>query len=206
MIAAALRLAVAAGLATAIGPQSTMASCDPEEFGHAKTGLCNTSDCLPSHVPAEIRRLQRGIVSEYTGMFVNDGIGRWVAIDLASSQLLVVEVFAGKRFSAAAERLAAMKPHDTGYGRRRSLGSTEIIEFVTVQPVQPDMLQSLICDANALWTAQQEAPPTVRISDSSNKLYLIDRGDVKAFGGPGDLDGDPLRLRDQLNNMARARR
>jgi hypothetical protein len=205
MTAVALHLTVAAGLA-AIGLQAAMASCAPEEFGRDKAGLCDRRDCLPSHAPAEIRRLQRGIVSEYTGMFVNDGIGRWVAIDLASSQLSIVDVFAGKHFGAAAEKLAAMKPHDAGYGRRRGLGPSEVIEFVTVQPVPPAAMRDLVCDANALWTSKQETPPAIRISDSANRLYLVDRGDVKAFGGPGDLDGEALRLRDRLNEMAGARR
>jgi hypothetical protein len=205
MTAMALRLAAVAGL-VAMGPQPVMASCAPEEFGRAKAGLCERSDCLPSHAPAEIRKLQRGIVSEYTGMFVNDGIGRWVAVDLASSQLTIIDVFAGKHLGTAAEKLAAMKSHDAGYGRRRSLGSTEVIEFVTVQPVQPAVMRTIVYDANGLWAAKQETAPAIRISDGATKLYLIDRGDVKVLGGPGGFDGGALRLHDRLNEMAGARR
>jgi hypothetical protein len=39
------------------------------------------------------------------------------------------------------------------------------------------------------------------MSDSHNKLYLLDQGAIKDFGGPGELTETPRKLRALLQSM-----
>ena len=196
---------VAATLAIAIVDPAN-ASCTLKSFGKSRSDLCERADCLAS-APSEVQRIKRGIASEFTGLFVNDGFSRWVATDLDKSRLVVVEIFGGKHLDEASTKLNSMKPSKANYGRRRNIGSANVIEFIRISSLPAAALGNLICEANGLWseTTGSIAVPQVQVTDSHNKLYLIDKGVFKEFGGPGDLTGAARQLRDRLTEMTISR-
>lgn len=196
---------VAAALAMAMADPAT-ASCTLKSFGKSRSDLCERADCLAS-APPEVRRIKRGIASEFTGLFVNDGASRWVATDLDKSRLVVVEIFGGRHLDEASKKLDSMKPSKASYGRRRNIGSVRVIEFVRISSLPASAFGQLICEANGLWseTTGSIPVPPAQVTDSLNKLYLIDNGVFKEFGRPGDLTGAARHLRDRLTELTISR-
>lgn len=192
---------VAVALAIALADPAT-ASCTLKSFGKSRSDLCERADCLAS-APPEIRKIKRGVASEFIGLAINDGVSRWLATDLDKSRLIVVEIFGGKHLDEASKTLDSMKPSKAKYGRRRNIGSATVVEFIRISSLPASAVGHMICEANGLWseTTGSIFVPPVQVTDSFNKLYLIDNGVFKEFGGPGDLGGAARQLRDRLTEM-----
>ena len=182
-------------------PTAALASCPVGTFGQIRADVCQLLDCLPSGLPKEVKEIKRGIVTEYTGLFINDGFSRWVALDLLQFEISIIERYAGKNFVDASKKLRGMNHTARHFGRELKFERTGAVEFVSKKSIDASKLGALICDANAVWVegAFSKQPPTASMSDSHNKLYLIEHGAVKEFGGPGDLTGVPKKVRDQLS-------
>lgn len=196
---------VAAAFAVALADPA-YATCTLKSFGKSRSDLCERANCLAS-APSEVRSIKKGIATEFIGLFVNDGVSRWIAADLDKSHLVVVEMFGGKHLDEASKKLASMKPSKANYGRRSNNGSVNAIEFVRIKSLPASALGQMICEANGLWseTTGSIPVPQVQVTDSQNKLYLIDNGVFKEFGGPGDLIGAAKQLRDRLTEMTISR-
>ena len=176
-------------------------SCSLESFGKVKADSCSSIECRSSNVPKEIADIMRGIYSEYIGLFINDGNARWIGLDLERLPTLVeVRRFAGKQFSSAQKELRTLKQSASNYGREMSEGTSKMIELIRKKAVGSSRIPDVICDANSLWAkARDPELPFVNMSDSHNKLYLLDRGEVKVFGGPGELRESARKMRDRID-------
>jgi hypothetical protein len=185
---------------------AALGSCSPDSFGKLKADLCSSNECRSPNEPKEIVDIARGVYSEYIGLFVNDGYAQWTGLDLEHSTLSDIRRFAGRRFSPAAEELKQLKRSATNYGREIRTSSLQAIELVRAKKLSRSAIADVICIANGLWTTLPDprlGPPFVPMSDSHNKLYLLDRGEIKAFGGPGELTEAPLKLRELIEGLLR---
>jgi len=196
-------LAVAAAFLAA-APQTSHAACATASFGEVKTQTCAGNECGPANAPKEISAISRGLFSENIGLFINDGHSRWIGVDLDRSELVEVQRFSGARFSQAKPEFRKMKPSANHYGREIRGLNSRAIEFVRRKPIDNAALVDVVCAANELWTYVPDpgiAPLIGPMSDSHNKLYLLDRGAIKDFGGPGELIEAPRKLRALLEGM-----
>jgi hypothetical protein len=81
------------------------------------------------------------------------------------------------------------------------------IEIVRKTKADRAALGDVVCAANALWADKPDpalGPQVARMSDSHNKLFLLDRGVAKDFGGPGELTEAPRGLRDKLDALQKS--
>ena len=187
------------------GNAAAVAACSPASSGEKKADLCSGSTCRSFAAPKEIADIRRGIYSEYVGLFVNDGYARWVGLDLDRSEMVEVQRFAGKQLPAAVKQLRKMKQSANHYKRETRSAKLHIIDVVHKKPADRSAIGDLICAANGLWAEVSDPKlgpfQVVPASDSHNKLYLLDRGAVKDFGGPGELTEAPRRLRESLDAL-----
>jgi hypothetical protein len=201
-----MRISVLAAAAAvlAAAPQTSLAACPLASFGEAKTQTCSGKECGPVNAPKEISAISRGLFSESIGLFINDGHARWIGIDLDRSEIVEVERFAGARFAQAKPEFRKMKHNANHYGREIRGLNSRAIEFVRKKPIDNPVLGDVVCAANELWTYVPD-PSVARLigpmSDSHSKLYLLDRGAIKDFGGPGELIEAPRKLRALLEGM-----
>lgn len=196
-------LAAAAAFLAAV-PQPSRAACPLASFGEAKMQTCSGNECGPANAPKEISAISRGLFSENIGLFINDGHARWIGVDLDRSEIVEVERFAGARFAQAKPEFRKMKQSANHYGREIRGLNSRAIEFVRKKPIDKAALGDVVCAANELWTYVPDpsvAPLIGPMSDSYNKLYLLDRGAIKDFGGPGKLIEAPRKLRALLEGM-----
>jgi hypothetical protein len=185
---------------------AAFASCSPDSFGKLKADLCSSNECRSPNEPKELSDITRGLYSEYIGLFINDGYAHWIGLDLEQSTLLDIRRFSGRRFSAAAEELRKSKRSASAYGRELQTGSLQAIELVRTKKLSRSAIANVICIANGLWARLPDSRlglPFVNMSDSHNKLYLLDRSEIKAFGGPGELTEAPLKLRELIDGLLR---
>jgi hypothetical protein len=199
-----IRTFAAAAAILAAAPQASLAACTLSSFGEAKAQTCSSSECGSANAPKEISAISRGLFSENIGLFINDGHARWVGVDLDRSEIIEVERFAGARFPQAKPELRKMKQTATHYGREIRGLNSRMIEFVRKKSVDDSVLANVVCAANELW-AYKPDPNLPRLigpmGDTHNKVYLVDRGTIKDFGGPGELTEAPRKLRALLEGM-----
>lgn len=180
------------------------AACPLDSFGETKVRTCSGTKCGSANAPKEIAAISRGLFSENIGLFINDGHARWIGVDLDRSEIVEVERFAGARFAQAKPEFRKMKQTANHYGRQIKGLNSRAIEFVRRKPVDKAALGDLVCAANELWAYAPDpgvVPLIGPMSDSHNKLYLLDQGTIKDFGGPGDLAEAPRKLRVWLEGM-----
>jgi hypothetical protein len=188
----------------AAAPQTSRADCATASFGETKKQICTGNKCGPANAPKEISAISRGLFSENIGLFINDGHVRWIGVDIDRSELVEVERFAGARFAQAKPEFRNMKHGTNHYGREIRGLNSRAIEFVRKKPIDSAALVEVVCAANELWTHAPDpsiAPLMGPMSDSYSKLYLLDRGAIKEFGGPGEVIEAPRKLRVLLEGM-----
>jgi hypothetical protein len=183
---------------------SASAACDVESFGQKKESICTRNRCGAAVAPREIMRIGRGVYSEHVGLFINDGYARWVGLDLDRMAIVEVQRFAGKQRALAIKQLRKMKQNSDHYRRETRNARAPALEVIHRKAVAASALGEVVCAANALWAEKANLsarPPVASMSDSHNKLYLVDRGAAKDFGGPGELNAAPRNLRDNLDKL-----
>jgi hypothetical protein len=188
----------------AAGTYAASAACPLASFGETKARTCTGTKCRSANAPTEIAAITRGLFSENIGLFINDGHARWIGVDLDRSEIVEVERFAGARFAQAKPVFRKMKHTANHYGRETRGLNSRMIEFVRRKPVDIAALGELVCAANELWAFAPDpalGPLIGPMSDSHNKLYLLDQGAIKDFGGPGELTETPRKLRALLQSM-----
>jgi hypothetical protein len=198
-----LTMATAVAFLTA-GAYPASAACPLASFGETKASTCTGPKCGSANAPKEIAAISRGLFSENIGLFINDGHARWIGVDLDRSEIVEVERFAGARFAQAKPEFRNMKHTANHYGREIKGINSRVIELVRRKPVDNAALGELVCAANELWAYAPEAglkPLIGPMSDSHNRLYLLDQGTIKDFGMPGELTEAPRKLRALLEGM-----
>lgn len=140
--------------------------------------------------------MSRGIYAETIGLFVNDGLASWLALDMDRQEIVEVRRFAGPRLNSA-PRVSA--PDANHYRHEVKTDQRNWIEVVRKAPLAPASLDDIVCLANALWSSGATLPAPM--SDMHNALMLVDRGTEKKFGGPGQLSGDARLLRQRLDTL-----
>lgn len=171
------------------------ATCPPDTFGAGKRDTCRPK-CSSGVAPDEIARMSRGVYAESIGLFVNDGLASWLAVDIDRREIVEVRRFAGPHLKNAPPVSA---PDANHYRREIKTDRQNWIEVVRRAPLTPAPLEEIVCLANALWAGGPTLP--AHLSDMHNALLLVDRGTEKKFGGPGELADEALRLRRRLEAL-----
>jgi hypothetical protein len=171
------------------------ATCPPDTFGAGKRDTCQPK-CASGVPPDEIARMSRGVYAESVGLFANDGLASWLAVDIDRREIVEVRRFAGPHVKSAPPVSA---PDANHYRREVKADRQNWIEVVRKTPVTPASLEEIVCLANALWAAGPTPP--AHMSDMHNALLLVDRDTDKKFGGPGELTDDAFRLRRRLEAL-----
>ena len=137
----------------------------------------------PLPQPPEITRVQRGLVSHFIGLFINDGLESWSAIDLDRNTLVSVQrrVYAARARRShpfADPRFPTERHLGHSFARKFSSPDRTELEVVSTVGIDPPAMQAFVCVANASWAAATAKVP--EISDGSQDTRLLDR---KSNGG-----------------------
>jgi hypothetical protein len=137
---------------------------------------CRRADknCLPSWLPSRVRAIQRGVITEFVGLFVNDGNASWSAVDFQSGELIQVQRYAGPFFDTA-PKVASPSPQH--YTKETNSGGNHWIDEVRVVAITAEKREQIACLAQPLW-ADADAPSTPA-TDVINVLYLLGHGVVR---------------------------
>jgi hypothetical protein len=132
----------------------------------------------PLPQPPEIARVQRGLVSHFTGLFINDGRESWSAIDLDRNTLISVQRRVYDSRSRRTHPFAdPTLPTEYRVGhifaRKFSSPDRTELEVVATVRIDPPAMQAFVCVANASWAAATSKVP--EISDGSQDTRLLDR-------------------------------
>lgn len=140
-------IAVALSVLAALLPTTAaLAACDLARFGEPAPRTCPraTAECLPGHLPDEVKQIVRGAALEWVGLAVNDGRASWRALDIDRRELVVVERYAGSRVGRA-PRVETATPHE--YLRTNGEGDSRSIDHVRRWPLSPARFDALACVA-----------------------------------------------------------
>src|SRR2546421_349183 len=166
------------------GPNATRSAdtddIDSDEIDSKDERILQEAAPLPE--PPEIARVQRGLVSRFVGLFINDGLEGWSAIDLDRSMLISVQrriydVRAKRSHPFADPKFPAERHLGHSFARKFSSKERIELEVVSTVGIDPQAMQAFICVANASWAAATEVPA---ISDGSQDTVLLD---VESNGG-----------------------
>jgi hypothetical protein len=140
-------------------------------------------EAAPLPEPPEIARVQRGLASRFVGLFINDGLEGWSAIDLDRSMLISVQrriydVRAKRSHPFADPKFPAERHLGHSFARKFSSKDRIELEVVSTVEIDPQAMQAFICVANASWAAAATELPA--ISDGSQDTVLLD---VESNGG-----------------------
>jgi hypothetical protein len=132
--------------------------------------------------PPEISRIQRGVVSNFVGLFINDGLVHWDGVDLDRMEMVSV----------------ARRIYDKRASFSRPFGDPEFLDFdkstivrtwsddqriemevVSRSSLTPQQIQAFVCVANAVWRQPprdlRSMPMMTDAAPGSNVLHLFDR-------------------------------
>jgi hypothetical protein len=148
-----------------------------EDDSDSQDGLI-LKETAPLPEPPEIARVQRGLVSHFIGLFMNDGLESWSAIDLdrntlVSVQRRVYDVRAKRSHPFADPKFPTERHLGHGFARKFSSPDRTELEVVSTVRIDPPAMQAFICVANASWAAAAAKVP--EISDGSQDTRLLDR-------------------------------
>jgi hypothetical protein len=133
---------------------------------------------MPLPQPPEIIRVQRGLVSHFIGLFINDGLESWSATDLdrntlVSVQRRVYDARAGLSHPFADPRFPIERHLGHSFARKFLSPDRTELEVVSTVRIDPQAMQAFICIANAGWASA--ASTATEISDGSQDTRLLDR-------------------------------
>jgi hypothetical protein len=157
--------------------------------------VCRRSDknCFPSWLPSRVRAIQRGVVTEFVGLFVNDGTASWSAVDFQSGELIQVQRYAGPFLDTAPKVVSPSPQH---YTEETNTGGNHWIDEVRVVAITAEKREQIACLAQPLW-GDADAPYT-EATDVRNVLYLLGHGVVRYHEALGEHVGLAEQVRAAL--------
>jgi hypothetical protein len=193
---------LAVALATML-PAAAPAACDLARFGDPAPRSCprSSEECLPRHLPDEVRGIVRGAVVEWVGLATNDGRATWRALDIDRREVVVVERYAGPRLGRA-PRIESATPHE--YVRASGEGDSRSVDHVRRWPLSQARLQAIACVAAGAWS---ERPMPVReVSDSATRFYLLLAEQAQVDTALGRFAGPPARIERMVDDIVKRHR
>jgi hypothetical protein len=135
----------------------------------------------PLGTPPEISRIQKGLVANFVGLFINDGMESWTAVDLDRMEVVSVARRIYDKRAALSRPFGdpVFPAYDrTTIVRKWSDGHRTEMEVVSRAPIQPAAAEAFVCVANAVWEQPKQPHQQVFISDAapgSAEMSLFDR-------------------------------
>lgn len=118
--------------------------------------------------PEEIMRVRDGVVTDFVGAFVNDGLSGWTAYD-AQRQL-----FVSVRRKLLTETSGMPSPGTGEYLRLIDNGGRRYAEIVRIVAAGTEAMAAVTCAANRAWRAPVPKSGFPRITDALRAgLYVI---------------------------------
>ena len=184
-------------------PATAPAACDLARFGDPAPRTCarDAADCLPAHLPDEVKAIARGAVLEWVGLAVNDGRASWRALDLDRRELLVIERYAGPRLARAPRVAATAAATAHELLRTSGEGKAQMVDHVRRWPLSRARFEALACLAAGAWSEQ--ALPAHELTDSAARFYLLLPDKAQVDSAPGRFDGAPRKFERMVDDLAK---
>jgi hypothetical protein len=194
---ATLTTLAAIAMAMVLPVAASAAGCPLDSFGVHKLRTCEDSGCNLGALPAEIAAIKRGLYSEYIGLFINDGIGERIGVDLDAGETVFVERYSGPRVKNA-PHVAQPTPQ---LSRRESLlKGKRVIDISRRAPLARETAEDIVCAANAAWT-DKTVPPAGGFSDLAVGVVLVDGATRRVEGGVIAMTPAAQALYDRLQAL-----
>lgn len=196
--------AVSALLLAILGllPAGAQAACDLASFGAgiADTCLRSASECMPAHLPEDLRRIERGAIVEAVGLGPNDGRASWRALDLDRHEVVIVERYAGRK-RGQAPHVATGNPHES---LKETEGTAGWIDHVRRYPITHGHAEALGCLAAR--AGAEAALPSRQRSDTASRFYLLLPDRAHAISAMGSFAGAPAELASGIDTVGKRAR
>jgi hypothetical protein len=160
-------------------------------------------------VPPEIARIRRGLVNQFTGQFIKDGLYTWSAVDL--DRLMAVSVERRVFDLRAHQSRPVNEPVFThieklSFARKWSDGQRTEVEVINVFPIALSETELFVCEANRIWQDKERRPeeedPSGQMSDGVSDVYLLDyrqqQGVSYKFSKTIDMTGNMSNILDGM--------
>jgi hypothetical protein len=126
--------------------------------------------------PVEIARIRRGYLTHFLGTARNDGLEGWTGVDVVHAQAIsITRRIYDKRASRTHpfKDPAFTEPHILGhiFGRKFSTGDRTELEVIATVPIDPSVLEALICILNAAWAVEVDPPMTSSDGFINTRLF-----------------------------------